>query len=83
VRPPASTATLTGRDRALLRAVAAGRCDLVTATAPELRVDGLWYCDQARAHDLVVAGFLIALRATGRDRGPATLTAAGRHALAC
>ncbi len=78
-----STVTLTGRDRALLRAIVAGRCDLVAAAAPELRVDGLWYCDQARAHGLIAAGFLTALRATGRERGPAALTAAGRHALAC
>jgi len=77
VVPPA----LTGRDRVLLRAVAAGRCDLVSGAAPEMRVDGRWYCDQAQAHDLVMAGLLTALRASGRDRGPAALTAAGRHAL--
>ena len=78
---PAAAATLTVRDRALLRAVAAGRCDLVVGAAPEFRVDGRWYCDQSRAHDLIAAGLLSALRASGRERGPAELTMAGRRAL--
>jgi hypothetical protein len=73
---------LTARDRAPLRAVEAGRCELVGGIAPELRVDGRWYCDQARAHDLVGAGLLAAPRASGRERGPAAHTTAGRHALA-
>lgn len=73
--------SLTARDRALLRAVEAGRCDLVDGAAPEIRVDGRWYCDQARAHDLVTAGLLTALMTTGRGRGPAALTLAGRRAL--
>ena len=73
---------LTARDRALLRAVAAGRCDLVVGAAPEFRVDGRWYCDQSRAHDLIAAGLLAALRTSGRERGPAALTVAGRHAIA-
>lgn len=75
-----NTEQLTGRDRALLRAVDAGRCDLVGGAAPEIRVDGRWYCDQLRAHDLLVAGFLTAIKATGR--GPAALTTTGRRALA-
>jgi hypothetical protein len=73
---------LTARDRALLRAVAAGRCDLVMGAAPEFRVDGRWYCDQSRAHDLIAADLLAALRTSGRERGPAALTVAGTHALA-
>jgi hypothetical protein len=78
-----SAAGLTARDRALLRAVATGRCDLVGGAASELRVDGRWYCDQARAHVLVAAGLLTALRSSGKERGPAQLTTAGRRALAC
>ncbi len=74
---------LTGRDRALLRAVAAGRCDIVPTGVPDLRVDGRWFCDQPRAHALLAAGLLA--RATTGDRGApasALLTRAGRAALA-
>jgi hypothetical protein len=73
-----STMTLTGRDRALLRAVAAGRCDIAPTGFPDLRVDGRWFCDQPRAHVLLAAGLVA--RASG---GPATalLTSAGRAAL--
>jgi hypothetical protein len=72
------TLTLTGRDRALLRAVAAGRCDITPTGIPDLRVDGRWFCDQPRAHALLAAGLV------ARARGaPATalLTSAGRAAL--
>lgn len=74
---------LTERDRALLRAVAAGRCDIVPTGVPDLRVDGRWFCDQPRAHALLAAGLLA--RATTGDRGTpaaALLTHAGRAALA-
>lgn len=77
------TVTLSRRDRALLAAVAQGRCDLVPTGVPDLRVDGLWFCDQQRAHALVAAGLLA--RAVPRaDRSPvrALLTEAGRAALA-
>ncbi|QYN35990.1 hypothetical protein K1T35_01085 [Pseudonocardia sp. DSM 110487] len=66
---------LTGRDRALLRAVAAGRCDIAPAGIPNLRVDGRWFCDQPRAHALLAAGLL------ARAGGTTLLTAAGRAAL--
>jgi hypothetical protein len=74
--------TLTGRDRALLRAVAAGRCDITPTGIPELRVDGRWFCDQPRAHALVEAG-LLARAGSGARGTPATalLTGAGRAAL--
>ena len=78
-----TTVSLTARNRALLRAVATGRCDLVGGVASEIRVDGRWYCDQARAHVLVAAGLLTALRTSGKERGPAQLTMARRRALAC
>jgi hypothetical protein len=77
-----TTLTLTGRDRALLRAVAAGRCEIVASGTPDLRVDGRWFCDQPRAHVLLAAGLLT--RAGPGARGaPATalLTGAGRAAL--
>jgi hypothetical protein len=69
---------LTGRDRALLRAVAAGRCDIALTGTPDLRVDGRWFCDQPRAHALLAAGLLA--RADGAP-GAALLTSAGRAAL--
>jgi hypothetical protein len=74
--------TLTHRDRALLSAVAMGRCDLVTSGVPDLRVDGRWFCDQPRAHALVAAGLVV--RATGARDDPSTpaiLSSAGRAAL--
>lgn len=73
-----SILNLTGRDRALLRAVAAGRCDIAPTGIPNLRVDGRWFCDQPRAHVLLAAGLMT------RARGaPATalLTSTGRAAL--
>ncbi|HVL83973.1 MAG TPA: hypothetical protein VM367_06755 [Pseudonocardia sp.] len=77
-----SAVILSKRDRALLRAVAAGRCDIAPAGVPDLRVDGRWFCDQPRAHALLAAGLLA--RATTGDRGSPTaalLTEAGRAAL--
>lgn len=71
-----SIVNLTGRDRALLRAVAAGRCDIAPTGVPNLRVDGRWFCDQPRAHALLAAGLIA--RALG---APAMLTRAGRAAL--
>jgi hypothetical protein len=76
------TMTLTGRDRALLRAVAAGRCEIAATGIPDLRVDGRWFCDQPRAHVLLAAG-LLARAGSGARGAPATalLTGAGRAAL--
>jgi hypothetical protein len=71
-----SILNLTGRDRALLRAVAAGRCDIAPTGVPDLRVDGRWFCDQPRAHALLAAGLLA--RAGGTTP---LLTPAGRAAL--
>ncbi|HLU57703.1 MAG TPA: hypothetical protein VKZ81_19790 [Pseudonocardia sp.] len=75
---PTTTPTLTARDRALLRAVAAGRCDFTPTRVPDLRVDGRWFCDQARAHALLAAGLLAR---SGGSPTTATLTGAGRAAL--
>lgn len=71
-----SIVNLTGRDRALLRAVAAGRCDIAPTGVPNLRVDGRWFCDQPRAHALLAAGLIA--RALGAT---AMLTRAGRAAI--
>jgi hypothetical protein len=77
-----SILNLTGRDRALLRAVAAGRCDITATGVPDLRVDGRWFCDQPRAHALLAAG-LIARAGAGARGAPTAvlLTRAGRAAL--
>ncbi|MHA6784113.1 hypothetical protein ACVGOW_24425 [Pseudonocardia saturnea] len=73
---------LTGRDRALLAAARDGRCDLALTVVPDVRVDGLWFCDQPRASALVAAGLLARGGAVpGASRARARLTAAGRAAL--
>jgi hypothetical protein len=74
---------LTGRHRALLRAVAAGRCELDGAREPDLLVDGLCCSDQFSARQLLRAHLVRAGddRAAG-GRVPAALTEAGQSALA-
>ena len=63
---------ITGRERAVLRAVAAGRCEYAGGT---LLVDGIGCCDQFVGPRLARAG-LIAARS-----GPARLTDDGRALL--
>jgi hypothetical protein len=75
------TAVLTGRDRAVLRAVAAGRCQLGVGYAPVLWIDGFLCADSTVGHRLVAAG-LIFPSDPGRPLDVATLTEAGRAALA-
>ena len=75
------TTGLTGRDLALLGAVAAGRCEL-TGHGGALRVDGVWFCDQLRVRALLDAGLLRPAAAPARGRAQATLTEAGRATLA-
>jgi hypothetical protein len=77
-----TTSTLSGRDRAILRAVAAGGAELQLGSEPDLFFDGRCCCDQSAAHQLVRAGFIAAatLGLVGR-RVAATLTAAGHEAL--
>lgn len=74
------TFVLSGRDRAVLRAVAAGRCQLGQGYAPVLRVDGLRCADSAAGYRLVAAG-LITPPDPSKPLEPATLTAAGRALL--
>lgn len=71
---PAGTAPLSHRDRALLRAVAAGRCVLA---GPTLLVDDLPCADQFLHARLARAGLI-----GPGSAGPAHLTPAGRDALA-
>jgi hypothetical protein len=73
-----TTAQVTGRDRAVLRAVAAGRCALRAGCEPVLVVDGVACADSGVARRLIVAGLLVPpVGAADRAR----LTAAGRVAL--
>ena len=85
VRPepgPADTAPcatdVCGHDRAVLRAVAAGRCQLRAGCEPLLVVDGLCCADSGAGRRLIAAGLLVA-PTDGLER--ARLTAAGRAAL--
>jgi hypothetical protein len=71
-----TAAPLTNRDRAVLRAVAAGRCE-ISATGSVLVVDGLCFTDQFAGPRLTAAGLIAAATETGR----ALLTASGRALL--
>jgi hypothetical protein len=77
----AGTATLSGRDRALLRAVAAGRCTLGSGWQPVLLIDGLACTDSDAGHRLVAAG-LINPPDPDRSLVPARITSLGWRALA-
>ena len=52
---------LSGRDRAILRAVERGTAELVVGVEPDLYVDGRWCADQFAAHRLARAGLLAQL----------------------
>ena len=65
-----------GRDRAVLRAVAAGRCELPAGCEPELVVDGVRCADSAVAQRLIAAGLVV--KPVGS--AVARLTPAGRAA---
>jgi hypothetical protein len=71
-----TAAALTNRDRAVLRAVAAGRCE-ISRTGDVLVVDGLCLADQFACPRLTAAGLISAAADTGR----ALLTASGRELL--
>jgi hypothetical protein len=74
-----TTSVLSHRDLALLRAVAAGQCELINSCGPILIIDGRRCCDQLAARRLTDAG-LIELP-PGHLQTPARLTAIGRAAL--
>ncbi len=77
-----TTSTLSGRERAILRAVVAGGAELVLGAEPDLLLGGRYCCDQSAAHHLVGMGLIAAttLGVVGR-RVAAALTPAGRQAL--
>ena len=77
-----TTSTLSGRDRAILRAVSAGAAEMALGSEPDLFIDGRCCCDQSAAHHLVRAG-LIAATTLGLvgQRVAAALTPAGHRAL--
>ena len=70
---------LSGRDRAVLRAIAADRCTVADDTCHSLTIDGLCFCEQFAGVRLADAGLVEA-------SGPAPLrphlTEAGRSLLA-
>ncbi len=74
---------LSGRDRAILRAVAAGDAEFTWGSEPDLLLDGRYCCDQSAVHRLTRAGLIAPARGgvTGQ-RVPATVTSAGLRQLA-
>lgn len=80
------TETLSSRDRAILRAVAAGGAELFCGTCPELLLDGRCCSDQTAARRLALHGLIAAApgcsRSASGDRVPALLTPAGEALLA-
>lgn len=76
---------LSWRDRAILRAVAAGGAELLTGRTPDLLLDGRCCADQSAAHRLAHAGLITTAGPTGATRTaggpgqrlPARLTTAG------
>jgi hypothetical protein len=71
-----STAALNHRDRAVLRAVAAGRCELSATSGGTLVIDGLCFADQFAGPRLTAAGLIAA------GAGRARLTPFGQSLLA-
>ena len=73
---------LNHRERATLRAVAAGHAEISCSCEPDLFIDGLSCCDQSTVHRLARLG-LIAPAHPGKcgTRVPAVLTEAGAQAL--
>ncbi len=69
-----STRALSHRDRAVLRAVHAGRCLVSGRSAALLVIDGVGCCDQFVASRLVQAGLIAT---PGPRPEPAHLTASG------
>ena len=67
---------ISGRDRAVLRAVAAGRCELRAGCEPVLVVDAVRCADSGVAVRLIAAGLV----ATPIGTAVAQLTPAGRVA---
>jgi hypothetical protein len=73
----ATRTPLSHRDRAILRAVAAGRCRASLDSPQTLLVDGLCLADQFTGPRLAQAGLIVTPTATQ----PVVLTDSGRAAL--
>ena len=74
---------LSGRDRAILRAVATGPAELGWGTEPDLVLEGRYCCDQHAAHRLARAGLIAPVRVCAAgQRVPAVVTPAGLRELA-
>lgn len=68
---------LSHRERAILRAVAAGGAEIVVSCEPDLMVDGRW-CDHSAVRTLVAAGLIApAFRRPLGQRTAAIVTPAG------
>ncbi|MFD8500289.1 hypothetical protein [Amycolatopsis sp. NPDC059657] len=68
--------TISHRDRSVLRAVAAGRCEISGCAGGSLVIDGIGCCDQFVGPRLVQAGLIAAI-----TPGPVRLTESGRALL--
>jgi hypothetical protein len=73
-----TTTGLSHRDRAVLRAVAAGRCEISDMVAVALVIDGMSCCDQLVGPRLARAGLIAA---SDSRPGPARLTPSGQALL--
>ena len=75
--------TLTHRDRAILKAVAGGRAELLAGSEPDLLLDGRCCCDQMAVHRLAREGLIAPIRVVAPgQRVAACLTPAGTARLA-
>ncbi|HVE95625.1 MAG TPA: hypothetical protein VNA67_01345 [Pseudonocardiaceae bacterium] len=73
---------ITGRERAMLRAVSDGRAELACSCEPDLFIDGLGCCDQYTAHRLARAGLIRpSIEGAIGQRVRAELTVEGRAVL--
>jgi hypothetical protein len=79
---PSSGLPLTSRDRAVLVAVANGRCHVEPGPLPYLTIDRCAACDQLAAYQLLAGGLIEAASAGLDGRTRARLTDAGRAAIA-
>lgn len=70
-----TTSELSHRDRAVLRAIAAGRCEISADAGISLVIDGVHCCDQFIGRRLAQAGLIAATRSRP---GPARLTPSGQ-----
>jgi hypothetical protein len=74
-----TVATLSNRDRAVLRAVAAGRCQMSGGCGPTVVIDGMCYADQFAGARLTGAGLIAVPRSAAES---ARLTPTGMAFLA-